>query len=167
MNSHSGRLGHPLGVVFRQHLIVGKCYIALGREDPEQRWRVGGGWPPQFGASGHVAGLTLAAKISRQNRRHHLSSFAQTGCTFPRGTGRKHLRSAVADRGAAQRRKAPAPSVALSRAVDGATELATALHHNAQRPRLVVEVPREGWRSSRTECHGTRSPNPQARDWLP
>ena len=48
-----------------------------------------------------------------------------------------------------------------------ATELATALHHNAQRPRLVVEVPREGWRSSRTERHGTRSPKPQARDWLP
>ena len=45
---------------------------------------------PTIGASGHVAGLTLAAKISRQNRRHQQSSFAQTGCTFHGGIGRKH-----------------------------------------------------------------------------
>ena len=56
---------------------------------------------------------------------------------------------------------APAPCLAPLRQTTVATELATALHHSAQRPRPVEQVPSEGWRASCTTCHGTRSLHPR------
>ena len=42
-----------------------------------------------------------------------------------------------------------------------AMELATALHHSAQRPRPVVEEPKEGWRARCTTRYGDRSLHPR------